>query len=110
MTCNVARPHAGQRRETVATFSPVRPDMLFAEGDAIELFAFPRARPVRAPTIMGGCLCDTASPATTVYAAYRSLPDIPKRLCWSPGTDHDLLVAFERRARRWPRPTDGVVA
>ena len=56
---------------------------------------------VRAPTVMSVCMIDKASPVTTVYATYRNLPDIPKELHWSPGTHHDLMFAFERRAWRW---------
>ena len=56
---------------------------------------------IKAPTIMLVCMNDHPSPVTTVYAAYQNLPKIPKRLHWSPGTNHDLVFAFERAAWRW---------
>ncbi len=56
---------------------------------------------VKAPTLMSACLCDTPSPPTTVYAVYRGLGTEQKEICWSPGTDHELMFAFERRAWRW---------
>jgi cephalosporin-C deacetylase-like acetyl esterase len=56
---------------------------------------------VKAPTIMSVCLCDHASPVTTVYEAYRHLAAPQKELHWSVGTRHDFMVAFERAAWRW---------
>ena len=56
---------------------------------------------VKAPIVMSVCMIDTASPVTTVYAIYQNLGNVPKELHWSPGTHHDLMFAFERRAWRW---------
>jgi len=56
---------------------------------------------VKAPIIMSVCMIDRASPVTCVYATYKNLPAVPKELHWSPGTHHDLMFAFERRAWRW---------
>lgn len=56
---------------------------------------------VKGATLMCACLCDTPSPVTGPYAVYRRLGKIRKELVWSPGTNHDLMFAFERRAWRW---------
>jgi len=56
---------------------------------------------VQASTIMCASLCDTPSPSTTVYAIYRRLACKQKDLHWSPGTNHDIMIAFERRAWDW---------
>jgi cephalosporin-C deacetylase len=56
---------------------------------------------VKAATLMGVGLCDTPSPPPTVYAVYRRLGATTKALRWSPGTNHDLVVAFEREAWLW---------
>jgi len=56
---------------------------------------------VKAPTIMGGCLCDTASPPPTVYAIFRNLASAQKKILWSPGTCHDLMFNFECEAWRF---------
>ena len=55
---------------------------------------------VQVPTLMLGCLADTPSPATTVYAVYRNLKG-EKKLLLSVGTNHDLVLAFEQFAWRW---------
>ncbi|MCM8768194.1 MAG: acetylxylan esterase, partial [Candidatus Omnitrophica bacterium] len=55
---------------------------------------------VKVPTLMLGCLADTPSPASTVYAVYRNLKG-DKKILWSAGTNHDLVLAFEQYAWRW---------
>jgi len=55
---------------------------------------------VQVPTLMLGCLADIPSPATTVYAVYRRLKG-EKKIIWSAGTNHDLVLAFEQMAWRW---------
>ena len=56
---------------------------------------------VKGATLMCACLCDTPAPVTTVYAVYRNLGRNPKEMLWSPGTNHDLMFAFERHAWHW---------
>jgi cephalosporin-C deacetylase len=56
---------------------------------------------VKAPALTMVSLCDTPSPATTVYAVYKSLGKIKKEICWSPCTNHDMSFAFERYAWKW---------
>jgi cephalosporin-C deacetylase len=56
---------------------------------------------VDAPTIMMGSLCDRTSSPTSVHAAYLNLAASEKELHWSPGTEHDHVIAFERRMWRW---------
>jgi cephalosporin-C deacetylase-like acetyl esterase len=56
---------------------------------------------LRASTIMCACLSDGPSPSPTVHAVYRRLGDIRKELCWSPGTNHDFIILFERMAWQW---------
>ena len=56
---------------------------------------------VRAATLMAGCLCDIPSPPSTVHAVYRRLGTAAKELHWSPGTNHELMLAFEHLAWRW---------
>jgi cephalosporin-C deacetylase len=56
---------------------------------------------VRAATLMCGNLCDVPSPPTTVYAVYQRLGCKRKGLVWSPGTNHELIFAFVRRAWDW---------
>ena len=53
------------------------------------------------PFLMGLCLNDVPSPATTVYAVYRNLAAKAKRLLVSVGTDHDLMFSVETAAFRW---------
>jgi len=59
------------------------------------------AKLVKAPTLMGLCLNDVPSPATTVYAVYRNLGAEEKKLLVSVGTDHDLMFMIETAAFRW---------
>lgn len=56
---------------------------------------------IRAPTLMCGCLCDGPCPPATVHAVYRRLGSKEREFHWSPGTNHDLMFAFERLAWRW---------
>ena len=56
---------------------------------------------IEAPTLMGSCLNDVPSPATTVYAVYRNLAAKQKQLLPSVGTDHDLMFTIETAAFRW---------
>jgi len=56
---------------------------------------------VKGAVLMGACLCDTPSPITTVYAIYRNLGPGTHRILWSPGLNHDLVVAHERKAWQW---------
>ena len=50
MTCNIARPYDPSKIEltcAIPTFSRTRENMIFGKGDRIEIFAFPKQRPVR---------------------------------------------------------------
>ncbi|MCM8768193.1 MAG: hypothetical protein NC911_00685, partial [Candidatus Omnitrophica bacterium] len=48
MTGNIARPYdPNNLTRSIPIFSRVRPDLLFENGDLIEIFAFPKSRPVR---------------------------------------------------------------
>lgn len=53
---------------------------------------------VKAPTIMGACLNDTPSPPTTVYFIFKRLGASKKEIFWSPNTNHDMMLLFERGA------------
>jgi len=56
---------------------------------------------VKGAVLMNACLCDTPSPVTTVYAVYRNLGAGAHRMLWSPGLNHDLMVADERQGWQW---------
>jgi cephalosporin-C deacetylase-like acetyl esterase len=56
---------------------------------------------VRARVLMAACLADTPSLPGSVLAVSRNLPAGQGELHWSPGTNHDLMFAFERLAWRW---------
>jgi cephalosporin-C deacetylase len=56
---------------------------------------------VKAATLMCGNLCDTPSPPTTVHAVYQRLGCKRREMAWSPGTNHELIFAFVRRAWDW---------
>jgi cephalosporin-C deacetylase-like acetyl esterase len=53
------------------------------------------------PPLMSCCLCDIPSPATTVWATFKSLRSEKKELMWSPGTNHELSLPFEKAAFEW---------
>ena len=56
---------------------------------------------IKAPFLMGLCLNDTPSPATSVHAVYRNLAAKQKELHVSVGTDHDLMFSVETAGFRW---------
>ncbi|HNS33080.1 MAG TPA: acetylxylan esterase, partial [bacterium] len=56
---------------------------------------------VKCPVIVLACLCDRVTPATTVYASFRSLKNTASKIFFSPNTNHDFIIAFEKIAWRW---------
>ena len=59
------------------------------------------AKHVKAPVIILACLCDRVSFIPTVFATYKSLPNPASRIYFSPNTNHDYVIAFEKLAWRW---------
>lgn len=59
------------------------------------------ARRVKCPVIVLSCLCDRITPVTAVYASFRNLGNPASRIFFSPNTNHDFIIAFEKIAWRW---------
>lgn len=59
------------------------------------------AAAVKVPVLIGACMSDFPSPVTTVLAVHRKLKHPGSEICFSPNTNHDFVIAFERKAWRW---------
>jgi cephalosporin-C deacetylase len=56
---------------------------------------------VRCPTLLSASMCDPISPPTTICALFHRLASLKKTIRWSPGSNHDIMIAFEREAWNW---------
>ncbi len=89
-----------QKKSGAAGFAPraLRPTQTTVTESYFDIVNF--APLVRCPVLMNAGLIDPVSPATGVFATYRSLT-CPKEIVPMPTCGHDISFAFDRHAFRW---------